>query len=61
MLGRVRIILQLLAQAGNAYQEDFLIAAILRSPDAGEELFRRHDLADVVSKLQKQTILGRGE
>jgi len=53
MFGAVRVIFQLLAQAGNAYPKDLLVGAILRPPDAGQKFFRCHDLADVMGELQQ--------
>src|SRR5215207_11519783 len=59
VLGSMRIILQFLTQAGNAYPEDLLIAAIFRSPNAGQKILGGHDLANMMSELQQEPVLGR--
>jgi hypothetical protein len=54
----VRVVLQFLPQAGNAHPENFLVGAIFGSPDTGQQFFRGHDLADVMSKLKQEAVFG---
>ena len=56
MLGAVGIILELLAQAGNADPQYFFIVAILAAPHGGEQFLGREDMTHMVGKLNEQAI-----
>ena len=61
MLGGVRVVLQLLAQARDADPQDLFIGLVLRAPDAGEQFLGGEDLAEVVRELQEQAVFGGGQ
>ena len=61
MFGSVGVILQFLAQTRDADPENLFIAAILGAPNTCEQVFGGHDLADMMGKLQQQTVFRGGK